>query len=354
MKTSVPVNRFCSLTAMRTSVAVIAVFVGVTTPGAHAATFDWVTVGDAGNAPDTTGYGAVGYEYRIGKYEVTIQQYTNFLNAVAQSDPYSLWNASSASDLNIAGISRSGASGEYTYSVIGPSGITPTGASSPGHRPITYVSWFDAARFSNWMQNGQGAGSTETGAYTLNGATSGDAPARNGGAVFYIPTENEWYKAAYYRSGGTNAGYWDYATQSDSLPDNEIGGGVNQANYRENSTNSFSVTQSVVYSPIQNYLTDMGAFTSSASAYNTFDQNGNVWEWNDLAGTAGATRGVRGGGWDYDNEVGLSSSFRLAYNPSYENVSLGFRIVPEPSTWVLGAVGIACAGWGAFRRRKQA
>jgi len=149
---------------MRTIAAVIAVFVGVTTPGAHAATFDWVTVGDAGNAPDTTGYGAVGYEYRIGKYEVTIQQYTDFLNAVAQSDPYSLWNASSASDLNIAGISRSGASGEYTYSVIGPSGITPTGASSPGHRPITYVSWFDAARFSNWMQNGQGAGSTETGA----------------------------------------------------------------------------------------------------------------------------------------------------------------------------------------------
>lgn len=232
--------------------------------------------------------------------------------------------------------------------------ITPVGASSPGDRPITWVSWFDAARFANWLENRQGSGNTETGAYTLvGGQTVGTAPARNPGAVFYIPTEDQWYKSAYYRGGGTNAGYWSYATQSNSLPDNEIGSSVNQANYREDNTNSFSVTQSVVFSPTQNYLTDVGAFTNSASAYSTFDQNGNVWEWNDMDGTAGATRGVRGGGWDYDNEIGLSSSFRLTYDPSYENVSLGFRIVPEPSSWAIGAVGIACAGWGAQRRRKR-
>jgi hypothetical protein len=81
------------------------------------------------------------------------------------------------------------------------------------------VSWFDAARFANWMQNGQGSGDTETGAYTLvEGQTTGAAPARNAGAEYYVPTENQWYKAAFYKGGGTNAGYWNFATGSDSAP----------------------------------------------------------------------------------------------------------------------------------------
>ena len=107
-------------------------------------TIDWVTVGDAGNAADTTGYGAVGYNYKIAKNETTIAQYTVFLNAVAKSDPYGLYNTLMGTNLNIAGISRSGTSGNYSYSVIG----------SSGNRPIIYVSWFDAARFTNWMHNG--------------------------------------------------------------------------------------------------------------------------------------------------------------------------------------------------------
>jgi formylglycine-generating enzyme required for sulfatase activity len=124
-------------------------------------------------------------EFRIGKYEVTIQQYTDFLNAVAATDPYLLYDANMAIDLNIAGISRSGTSGGYSSSVINNGGLS-------GNRPITFVSWFDAARFANWMHNGQGSGSTETGAYTLvGGQTSGTAPAKNTGAQFYIPTENE-------------------------------------------------------------------------------------------------------------------------------------------------------------------
>jgi sulfatase modifying factor 1 len=197
-------------------------------------TIDTVTVGDAGNAADTvvmndstTGYGSVGYEFAIGKYEVTIGQYNTFLNSVASvtSDSYivNLWNGSMTSDLNIAGISRSGSGtlgSPYSYSVIGS-----------GNRPITYVSWFDAARFANWMNNGATNGaSTETGAYTLNGATSGVGFTKNAGATWWIPSENEWYKAAYYKGGGTNAGYWDYPTQS-GAPGNNIGGAANQANY---------------------------------------------------------------------------------------------------------------------------
>jgi sulfatase modifying factor 1 len=302
----------------RWALAVAAVSYAFAAPIAHAVTIDMVTVGDPNNTADDTGYGAVADEYRIGKYEVTIQQYTDFLNAVAATDPYSLYNTSMASNLNIAGISRAGSSGSYTYSVINNGGLS-------GNRPITYVSWFDAARFANWMQNGQGSGSTETGAYTLvGGQTSGAAPAKNLGAQFYIPTENEWYKAAYYKGSGTNAGYWDYATQSDTAPGNTIGSGANQANYRLDGT-TYAVTQSSSYSSSQNYLTDVGAFSSSASAYGTFDQSGNVWEWNDLAGDTGSSRGQRGGCWDY-SAFGLSSSFRPTDDPSSEDDSVGFRL----------------------------
>jgi len=188
--------------------AVFSVVMLATETHATPVTIDWVTVGDPGNAADTTGYGAVAESFRIGKYEVTIQQYTAFLNAVAASDPYSLYSTNMAGDLNIAGISRSGTSGGYSYSVINNGGLS-------GNRPITFVSWFDAARFANWMQNGQGSGSTETGAYTLvGGQTSGTAPAKNPGATFYIPTENEWYKAAFY-SPVLNSGRSHHNSSSD-------------------------------------------------------------------------------------------------------------------------------------------
>ena len=288
----------------------------------------FVPVWDAGNQADSTGYGAVDYQYRIGTYEVTIGQYTAFLNAVAADDPHGLYNTRMAEDLRVGGISRSGSPGSYTYSAIGPAGATPAGADSVTDRPITYVSWFDAARFANWMHNGQGSGSTETGVYTLvGGQTSGTAPAKNAGAQYYIPTENEWYKAAYYKGGGTNAGYWVYATQSDSDPGNTIGSGANQANYYVAAPNGrgLAVTQSLFSSPSQNYLTNVGAFSSSASAYGTFDQTGNVWEWNDITGVAGSSRGFRGGFWA-NFDLAVSSSGRGYSDPSSETDSVGFRL----------------------------
>ncbi len=170
-------------------------------------TIDWVTVGDPGNAADTTGYGAVADSFQIMKFEFQNSQYAAFLNAVAATDPYSLYSGAMGSNAR-GGITRSGSSGSYTYAV----------KANMGDKPVNYVSWFDAARVANWLQNGQGSGDTETGAYTLNGATTGNAVAVNPGALYFLPTEDQWYKAAYYKGGGTNAGYWDYATQSDTAP----------------------------------------------------------------------------------------------------------------------------------------
>jgi len=353
------------------SIGVAALLASLAVP-ARAVTIDWVTVGNAGNANDpATGnlYGGVNYSYQIGTYDVTIGQYTAFLNAVAATDTYSLYNADMATFPNVAGISRAGSSGSYTYSVIAPSGITPAGASSPGNRPITWVSWWDSARFSNWMANGQPSGAqdsttTENGAYNVNGATSGNAPAKNvtnpntsAAPTFFIPNENEWYKAAYYSPtlNSGSGGYYAYATQSNTAPGNQIGGGANQANYAPG--DFFSVTQSDDHDGGQNYLTDVGAFSGSGSFYGTFDQSGNVYQWNDLDGTSGSSRGLRGGGWDSWDELDLSSVSSRLKDPSDESIRIGFRLaspvaVPEPSTWVMAAGGLACAGWGAWRRRR--
>jgi sulfatase modifying factor 1 len=310
----------------------------------RAVTIDWVTIGDAGNAADVSGppspAGAVGYEYQIGRYEVTIGQYAEFLNSAAAADPYGLYTPALATNQNVAGIARSGSSGSYTYSVVG----------SP-LRPVTYVSWFDAARFANWLQNGQGTGSTETGAYTLNGATSGDPPTRNAGAEVYIPTEDEWYKAAYYKGGSTSAGYWQYATRSDTAPGNAIGGGANEANYF---AGRYAVTQSPTFSASQNYLTDVGALPSSGSSYGTLDQNGNLNEWNDLDATGGSLRGVRGGGWN-DSADALDSGVRFLNDPSDELPGLGFRLaspvpVPEPGAGSVLAAGGFLWGWRRWLR----
>jgi ELWxxDGT repeat protein len=292
---------------------------------------EMVTVGDPGNAADTTGYGAVDYLFAIGKYEVTLSQYTAFLNAVAKTDTYGLYNTNMETNLNIAGIARSGSSGYYTYSTMGS-----------GNRPVTYVSWFDAARFANWMANGQPTGlqgnaTTENGAYPLNGATSGvgfdkNAINPNTGASpsYWIPSENEWYKAAFYdpiKAGSQK--YWLYPTRSDTAPGNTIGVGANQANYRVSggSVAIYSVTQTSVYSSSQNYLTDGGSFSGSGSYYGTFDQGGNQREWNDAVISSWTEfRGVRGAAWSDSIFSYMQSSHRGSTQPNHEHDFVGFRI----------------------------
>lgn len=302
-----------------------------------------VTVGDAGNASDVTGFGSVPYEFLIGKYEVTINQYSVFLNTVAAVDPESyvasLWNPAMETNLNVAGISRSGSgivADPFNYQVIGS-----------GNRPIAYVSWFDAARFSNWLNNGATASSsTEVGAYTLNGATSG-LFLKNANAQWYLPSADEWYKAAYYSPALNNGagGYYLTPAMSDSAMGNTIGSNPNQANLIANGV--YSVTQAAGKDPNQNYLTDVGSYTGSGSYYGTYDQAGNLYEWNDRVlqdGLSNVVRGANGGAWDnYDPEATsfAQQSFPSGEQPFKEYSFIGFRVatVPEPSTYALLLLG---------------
>ena len=321
---------------------------------AQAVTIATVPVGNAGNAGELSGAGAggegpdricgsVGYNYNIGKYEVTAGQYTDFLNAKATvSDPYGLYNTSMWSSSYGCKIQRSGGGtvpNPYTYTVT----------SDRANRPVNYVSYWDSCRFANWLGNGQGGGSTETGAYTLGGYNGQDGRTigRNANWKWAVTSEDEWYKAAYYKGGSTTAGYWDYPTKSNIAPANQVLP-TDPGNSANHYINNYSIG-----SPY--YRTNVGEFENSGSVYGTFDQGGNVWEWNEAIvyeGSNYAYRGVRGGSFGYNDDY-LQASSRYYTTPTYEDDHIGFRVsevVPEPSS-ILALAGGLISLLGIRRRR---
>ncbi len=284
--------------------------------GSLAGSMQFVNVTHPGNAPDVTGFGSVGYAYRIGTYEVTNYDYTAFLNSVASSDPYGLYDPRMVTTASgYTAIIRSGESGSYRYAV----------AAMQSTWPITYVGWFSAARFANWMHNGGGVGAdTESGAYTLNGATSGNVQ-RSSAAAYWIPTEDEWYKAAYYsptlnRGAG---GYWQYPTQSGDV-----------------------TPQTAVYSTPERAALPNSAWNGWApSAFGTVHQGGNVWEYLDANGVS--QRWLRGGGATSGKEALAAHAFPFGYGygygtfgsqpPDQRQPDVGFRLAAKPvSTTPLG------------------
>ncbi len=274
--------------------------------------FEWVTVGNAGNAADpATGLGSVLYEYRISAHEVTNAQYAAFLNAVAAADPTFLYNEEMSDD-PWGGIIRSGEDGSYGYAV----------KADMGDKPVNYVSFHDAIQFINWLHNGQGNGSTETGAYAIDYVSD----LRMVDARYFLPTQDEWYKAAYHQpasQGGDSDDYWQYATRSNDVPTvataTSTGGisnpGFNVANYN----------RGAVWNGLVGNLTDVGsAGQSSTSYYGAFDMSGNVWEWNET--WIQFKRPIRGGGWSVDEvflQARVSASIRPPWN---EGRWWGFRI----------------------------
>jgi sulfatase modifying factor 1 len=320
----------------RSVLAVTAILMIVASTHAHAVTIDWVTVGDPGNAADDTTYGAVADAFQIMKFEWTNSQYVEFLNAVDPNgtNPNAIYNTSMGSD----------ARGGISFTSGAASGSKYAARANMGDKPVNYVSWFDAARVANWLQNGQGTGSTETGAYTLNNATSGPAPAVNSGASYFLPTEDQWYKAAFYKGSGLNAGYWDYATQSDTAPTAVTSGptGIGSAGGTGNFANYLRATD---WNGQDGNVTTVGT-NGGPSAYGALDMSGNVNEWTDLAM-------VGGGSW-YDDAFLLSSSGWKSGDPSGDMI--GFRLaspVPEPATLGLASGVSLCAWWVLKRRRRS-
>jgi formylglycine-generating enzyme required for sulfatase activity len=190
------------------------------------------------------------------------------------------------------------------------------------------------------------------------------AVTRKANAKWFIPTENEWYKAAYYQpaaQGGDSDSYWSYAMKTNSAPYSDQPPGATPDNTRVGNfrtddgvangyDDGFAVTGSTSIDSSQNYLTDVGAYASSPGFYGTFDQGGNVREWNETA-DGGSSRGVRDGSW-FNGSGFQHPSARAIIVTSSERYDFGFRVasIPEPASALL-AVNILALLAGRRSRR---
>lgn len=279
--------------------------------GPNAFDIDFVNIGNAGNSADTTTYGAVPYEYRMGTHEIT-------------QDAINKATASGMADVT---------AGAWT-----------------GSQPAAFVTWYEAAAFVNWLNTSTGNQAaydlTFSGSWSMNLWSSGQAWTAGGenryrhkDAFYFLPSENEWYKAAYYNPGGSN--YFLYPTASSSVPTAVAGGtGAGTAVY-----------DSAAFVPAA--ATNAGGL----SPYLTMGQGGNVWEWTESAwdgmnNSSSETRAARGGDWDNFEEI-LRSSTRENLDPATEVNNIGFRVasIPEPSTYALLLLGAGAVH--LWKRRKR-
>jgi formylglycine-generating enzyme required for sulfatase activity len=305
---------------------------------------DFVTIGNPGNAADTDltaaplNAGSVGRTYDINTFEVSRAMITAY-------------NANPGVVLITMQDMSAGAGGSNN----GGNGVD---------RPATGITWNEAARFVNWLNTQKGfapaykyANSTITTnltPWTANDTLDYDAsnPYRSKRSNFFLPSFNEWYKAAYYDPSANSGagGYWDYANGSNTAPTAVAGGtAANTAVYLR--------TASQGPADVKN--------AGGLSPYGVMGLGGNAIEWEessgDLLNSAGSSdRAYRGGAWQSVAER-ISASWRVGdVDPTFEDNELGFRVasynsdavVPEPSMMVIGMV-FGLGGLAAKRRLKK-
>ena len=314
---------------MKKSILMVTVFLLAVANIASAITIrgidiDFVTIGNAGNAADTggtPGRGAVSYDYRIGKCEISNAQWNTFTAA--------------------AGV-PTGNDGGYGLSALLLSGA---------QQPTNCVSWYEALQFCNYLTSGD----KSKGVYRFSGNNTNpgdflyidrDAAKVTYGTIYFLPTEDEWYKAAYHKNDGVTDHYWLYPTQSNSTPSNDL--------INPDPGNNANFVQDGYTIGEPDWLTTIGEFENSDSAYGTFDQGGNVFEWNENL-FYGTDRGLCGGSYIYSDTYFASSSRSIGGHlgrlPTAENYDVGFRVasIPEPTTLLLLGLG----GLVLKRRKKN-
>ncbi len=344
---------------LRRLLAAMLVAVSTLRPVSAQVTFDWTTVGNPGNAPDTltmtkgavpdntTGYGSVGYTYQISKYDVTNAQYVQFLNAVdpAGSNTLRVYTTKmSDPNANPPGLAYTGGIDRNPAAGIG---LKYSAKAGQENTPAIWINWASGARFVNWLANSQGSGSTESGVYDMSvftGNSYATPPARANGATVFLPSEDEYYKAAYYdpTKSGTG-GYWQYGTQSDTAPSSVAPAGTsNSANIGAGTDGqsagtlaSTMATTGSTFDSAVNYLTAVGAYTAATSAYGLYDVEGLVYNWTEGTRTSFGNQLpiYRGGSWRY-NEGASGAAYRNVYSGANATsyAWYGFRVASLPAT----------------------
>jgi sulfatase modifying factor 1 len=288
--------------------------------GANQFTLDFTTIGNPGNSADTTGYGSVGYAYRISTYEISQNQITSATASGLQNVTAGAWS---------------------------------------GDLPAGNMSWYEAAAFVNWLNTSTGFARAYNLSWTggtwnmsLWTATDNGYDAnnlyRNSRAKYFLPSENEFYKAAFGKRDGS--GYFLYPTGGNTAPTAVASG---------------TALGTAVYN--QGWIPPGPASIYQAggrSSYGTMGQGGNIQEWQEssfdgLNDNVADQRMVRGGYWYGASSDALDSSTRSSFGPSTDIVNLGFRVasivvVPEPSNFATALAGLACGGYTMWRRRKRA
>lgn len=337
-------GRGARMANLRAFASCLAMLVAALGTSAFAQVPNFLPVGNAGNSgnPGNNSLGAVSYAFSLADKETTNAQYASFLNSVDPNgtNPNGIYVTAMGTSA-FGGIQNTGTVNGSRYVV--KSGTAPNGASY-GSMPVNNVTWFSAARFVNWLQSG----STETGAYTLNGQVSGSAPVRNAGTQYALPNVNEWYKAAFFAGSGTS--YNLYQTNTSLTPTATTNGATsNAANFSNASTGPLVV----------------GTFTNaSTSFYGMYDMLGNVTEYTETGASASAVYFM---GANYSNTAlaNWSSAAALRTTPTAGSAdATGFRVaqlqvapVPEPETITLaafGIVGLCGANWLKRRRKPVA
>lgn len=292
---------------------------------------DFVTINNTHSAADTTGapnpVGGVNYAYRIAKYEIS----RGMVNKVNSNN-------------STLGITMTD--------------MSPYHNGNGANRPANGISWFEAAKFVNWLNTSTGAAAAykfdQDGAFQLWTSEESGYDAsnlyRNRNANYWLPSIDEWYKAAYGSPSGT---WYDYPNGSDTVPEVTPGG------------TSGAVYNQIFAGPIPETGPADIDQAGSLSAWGTMGQGGNVNEWTETAGDGtnddpSENRKVRGGHWaafpfymasyyDMDAEADRENLFTSG------DAYVGFRVasavgIPEPSGISLLTLGlIGLASW--HRRR---
>lgn len=281
--------------------------------GANQFDIEFVPIGNPDDPDDNTGVpnpaGKVEYAFRMGKYEIS-------------EDMIDKANA------------------------LGGLGITHDDRGA--NKPATSVTWFEAATFVNWLNTSTG----HMPAYKFVGGTfelwqvselgfNLSNPFRNSQAFYFLPSADEWYKAAYYDP--TAGVYYDYPTGSDIEPD-----GIDF--FGDTSFDAVFVEDDSAANSQPNDVTDVGLL----SPYGTGGQGGNAYEWEEtevdlVNDDPTAARGGRGGHWALSSDA-LRAINRYFGEPSHGYGPWGFRVagIPEPTTLLLGA--LASVGLLLLRR----